>query len=58
MSKVLEINACYECFYHTHLGEGGCAQNDNIVTVIREIPEDCPLDDPEDYAESNFNIDK
>ena len=56
MKKVVEIDACYECPYHAHSGKGGCSHDEEIVTLIREIPEDCPLDDPEDYAESNFKI--
>ena len=56
MKKVVEIDACYECPYHAHSGKGGCSHNEEIVTLIREIPEECPLDDPEDYAEGNLKI--
>jgi hypothetical protein len=63
MKKVIEISACINC-PHICCGIDTCRETAGVNddgkhiednTIIQEW---CPLQSPEEYAESNFNIDK
>lgn len=65
MSKVIEVTSCSECPFKSDLGDfcnHSSFYNDTPpfreIKDIFNIPEFCPLEDSEDFAESNFNIDK
>jgi radical SAM superfamily enzyme len=70
MSKVIEIDACIQCPF-LKFGRNGrlfCRNTSAATKVInteikktiaeQEIPDWCPLDNKDDYCESNFNIDR
>ncbi len=69
MSRVIEINKCGECPHcvphpkghgvrafcrHPQIGDKPLKTSE----ITDQLPEWCPLDDSEDFAESNFNIDR
>jgi hypothetical protein len=69
MSKVIEVNKCGDCPYFdrvispdTEMIIGAtCLHPDgqqNVWLIAAKIPEWCPLEDSEDFAESNFDIDR
>jgi hypothetical protein len=67
MSKVIEITKCGDCPHFDRV-----VVDDTIIGAIclhpkgnkeewviaAKIPEWCPLEDSEDFAESNFDIDR
>jgi hypothetical protein len=67
MSKVIEVKKCGDC-PHFNL----CTNGDTVFgatclhpkgrpnewVIAAKIPEWCPLEDAEDFAESNFNPDR
>jgi hypothetical protein len=69
MSKVIEINKCSECphmsfgrngrtFCHHPTLKGSNRSELTKVQVNDQLPEWCPLEDKDDYCESNFDIDR
>lgn len=74
MSKVIEITKCEECPHfkseanipfctHRQITKGQLQLEYDLILeppfrIAKPIPEWCPLEDSEDFAESNFNIDR
>ena len=67
MSKVIEVTSCTECpFYSYYINIPRCKKmHQEIPYELKNsmrspigIPSWCPLEDSEDFAESNFDIDR
>lgn len=70
MSKVIEIKKCGDCPYKSdmsticlHQKAVAFVKNTQSVDILLidpdgEIPDWCPLEDKDDFCESNFDIDR
>lgn len=65
MSKVIEIKGCGECPYrgkticlHPEIVQKVNTTEDVQPIELDSIPRWCPLEDKDDFCESNFDIDR
>lgn len=65
--KIIEIKSCPDCpFYSYYMNVPRCKRMHALipyevkssVRVPVDIPDFCPLEDADQYVESNFDIDK
>jgi|GEM_PF-5854080 len=67
MSKVIEIKKCGDCPHRSE--DGTICLHKNVVRKVSKvddikpldlqtIPDWCPLEDKDDFCESNFDIDR